>query len=367
MVKSVSIALAMMLSGFALSQSDPVVLGDTVPVDVHSAEVKWHPEGQAFLYIRQEETGKSIGAYALGKFEGKGLVKLGKNDTYQSYWLSGSKAALIVIHSPAPQAATKSTQIRMVLIDAENMTAKQNFSEIFDDKALPSVEVDTSPSLKHAIITLRGPQETRHMILALGFGEIVKSPDLDRAEKEGLTGPSWSVDGTAVYSNTPGGRNTFISKDVPVILSGVSTGGSSDQVSGGTFEVTLTNSSEAAATTVSGKLLRLSFRLSPPMPATNSPVFELIPTNGVLRPVRFRGPFESRYTGGQPLISRNQPVVLQFEKSNTQQNSVWVRRGTEKVGPSTFLGVNVSETALSPQKNAVAYVIDGALFVRTIK
>ena len=371
MVKFISLTLAVVLGSYAFGQparsgqgqSEPIQLGDATPVDVHVLDVSWHENGKAFIYGRQEENGKGIGVYALGKHEGKTLIHLAKGETYYPYWLGVSNSALIVIRGTAPE-DPKSNQIRMFVLDADTQVAKQVFQEVYDPKVFPQVTVDPSPILKHAIITLRSSEGARHMIICNGNGELIKAPDLDRAEKEGMTGPSWSLDGTGIYANIP--YKSFVStNEVPIAISGVS-GATARLSSDVSFEIVTSNVKIVEGQPINTKL-SLSFRAVPPTPPTGSQVLELMPSNAVLRPVRFRGPFVPVYAGGIPLVPRSQSIVLQYEKSSAQDNSVWIKRGTQKGTPATLLAVHASQTWLSPKQSAVAYVIDGALFVRTIK
>ncbi len=362
--------LCFVASASFAQQAKEIELGAAKAIDVQASEVTWHPNGLAFLYNRETDEGRSLGTYCLDKKEGKTLLPLDKDETYDVYWLANSNSAIVVLSVKATGTQQPSTRIRMVLVDATLQTVKPLFNETFEDKTLPSVDVDQSPSLRHAIVTLRNKSGVRHMVLCVGDARLVDSPDLDRAEKEGLSGPSWSLDGTAIFSNS-GGRNLSGSK---VVLSGIQVAGSSGgdgatgqskeeerQITLDVVEVKGLLVSDAAT----GKNLR--FKIMPATPATGSNVFELMPSNAVLRPVRFRGPWQPVSVGREPLIPRNQPIVLQFDRSNAQDNSVWIKRGTEAGTPAKFLGVHVSQTWLSPNQNAVAYLIDGALFVRTIK
>jgi hypothetical protein len=97
-----------------------------------------------------------------------------------------------------------------------------------------------------------------------------------------------------------------------------------------------------------------------------SNVIELMPTNAVFRPIRFRGPFVNPAPIPTPIIQKDQGIVLQFDKSNAQKISVWLKRGIHQGTSATFLAVDVSEAWIAPKENAVAYLVDGALFVRPI-
>lgn len=350
-------------------QSKGLELGDAKAIDIHASEVTWHPNGLSFLYNRETEDGRSLGTYCLDKKEGKALLPLDKDETYDVYWLSNSNSAIVVLSVKATGTQQPSTRIRMVLVDATLQTTKPLYNETFENKSLPSVDVDQSPLLRHAIVTLRNTTGVRHMVLCLGDARLVDAPDLDRAEKEGLSGPSWSVDGTAIYSNSPA-RSLLGSKIVvndALLDSQKATDQTSSQSKEELRQITLdvVEVKGLLVSSSSGKEFR--FKIMPPTPATGANVLELMPSNAVLRPVRFRGPWQPVNSGREPLIPRNQSVVLQFDRSNAQDNSVWIKRGTQAGTPATLLGVHVSQTWLSPNQNAVAYLIDGALFVRTIR
>ncbi|MBI1331921.1 MAG: hypothetical protein GC165_03480 [Armatimonadetes bacterium] len=368
MKKTIALVVLAAFSAAAFSQNDPVTLGDAVPVDVHVQDADWNPNGHSLIYTRKDEDGQSLGAFMLDKYEGKSLLKLTQGQTYRITWLSGSDAAVVVVHGPSPdnpnaESKDKSIQIQMFVVDANLQSAKRILDETYDAKQLPAIDVDASPLLKHAIITMRLGKETRHLVITPG-GDLLKSADLDRAEQEGLTGPTWSIDGTAIYSNAQfSGKTQYL-----VAKTGQAVQDSSGQQA---KEITVRAVQGEALTAVAADStalkLSIEFRRAVPMPETNSPVFELMPSNASLRPVRFRGPFESKPRNRPVLTPRTKSIVLQYEQSDAQDSSVWIKRGTEKNSPATLLAVHASRTWMSRDQNAVAYIIDGALFVRTIK
>ncbi len=371
MVKYVSLSLAVVLSGFAASQGEPVSLGVSKPIDIHVTQVVWQPTGQALIYKRDEEKGIGLGVFTAKNFEGKIVLHLRKDENEETYWLSDSRAALVVVHSPALEAKTKSTQIRIYLVNADTQTSRELFRDTFDNKVVPSVDVDTSPSLEHAIVTFRNSQGSYHKVLTLGGGSFSDSPDLDRAEKQGLSGPIWSVDGTAIYSNAV--RTIFYVTDKVnrVNISGGAAGtitfaDESLKVATSTTNITLSKggSDDTYATSLTGLTFRV--KMSPPVPKSGTTVMELMPTNAILRPIRFRGPWVSTGAAGVKLVPQNQSLVLHFDQSNAQDTSVWLTRGTQKGAPAALVAVHVSDTWLPDTKNAVAYTIDGALFFRSI-
>ncbi len=373
--------LGLCVNGFA--QSGQVTLGKAMPIDIHVVEAKWQPAGQALIYKREEESGFSLGIYGVGHREGKVVIPIQKEDTWDTNWLADSNSALVVVRGPAKKATTKSTQIRIFLVDGRTQTSRQFFDQTYEDKAVPSVEVDASPGLKHAIVTFRiatdsktkGAITSTHMVLTSGGGSFVASPDLDKAEKEGLSGPNWSLDGTAIYSNLP--QNQFR------VLARNDKAATGDKV--GTISVTndgaqtiseikfavATEATGVSSTSSREAVLTLNFvggifKIAPPMPKTGTSVLELMPANPILRPVRFRGPWVNSAAVPSKVVNRSQSIVLHYDQSNAQDNSVWLTAGPEKGSPATLVAVHASETWMSEHKNSIAYLIDGALFFRSI-
>ena len=363
-----SLLVAVCALGFG--QANPINLGVAKPIDIHVTSVEWHPSGDALIYHRTEEKGVGLGVYSAASFEGKVILHLRKDENEATYWLAKSKSAVLVIHSPVLDAKTKSTQIRIYLLNAENQTAKVLFKDTYDNKLIPSVDVDTSPSLEHAIVTLRNSTGSHHLVLVQGGGTLMDSPDLDRAEKEGLSGPNWSLDGTAIYSKGgSGGIRTFRSDNGEItFVQGLATAGDTGSNSGSNAEVFSISLSSLDVTSVkstnSSQSLRIRFM--PPMPPTGSTVYELMPSNAILRPIRFRGPWVWSKNPAATLVPQNQSLTIHFDQSNAQDTSVWLTRGTQKGAPAALVAVHVTDTWLPDTKNAVAFTIDGALFFRSI-
>jgi len=359
-----------------------------MPIDIHVVESTWQPAGQALIYKREEEFGFSLGIYGVGHREGKVVIPIQKEDTWDTNWLADSNSALVVVRGPAKKATTKSTQIRIFLVDGRTQTARQFFDQTYDDKAVPSVEVEASPGLKHAIVTFRsmpdsktkGAMNSTHMVLTAGGGSFIASPDLDKAEKDGLSGPNWSLDGTAIYSNLPQNRFRVLSgNDKAVAGDKVGTIAVTNDGAQTISEIKLVVATAATNAEVTGVLsgtgreeaLTLNFvggifKIAPPMPKTGTSVLELMPANPILRPVRFRGPWVTSALTQSKIVNQNQSIVLHYDQSNAQDNSVWLTNGPEKGSPATLVAVHASDTWLSERKNSIAYLIDGALFFRSI-
>ena len=378
MVKFISISILSALYAIGFGQGGAVTLGKAIPVDINVVEAEWQPAGRVLLYKREEEKGFSLGIYGVGHREGKVIVPIQKGDTWDTNWLADSNSALLVVQSPMGEGKTKSFLIRIFLVDGDFQSAQPLFSQTYAEKLLPSINVDCSPSLKHAIVTLRNSEGSSHKVLCLGGGSFTNAPDLDRAEKEGLSGPNWSVDGTAIYSNLPQPKFRVLS-DTSVVKSSdkVGTVSITDDTKQTTEEIrfVIATSADKDSGTSSGNISEGSltlnfvggtFKIGPPLPKTGTSVLELMTANPILRPVRFRGPWVNLAAVTSKVVNRNQSIVLYYDQSNAQDNSVWLTAGPEKGSPATLVAVHVSETWLSEQKNSIAYLIDGALFFRSI-
>ena len=372
------------MCGICFSQS-PISLSVAKPIDIHVVEAEWQPKGQALIYKREEDSGFSLGIYGVGHREGKAVIPIQKEDTWETAWLADSNSALLVVRGPGKKVTSKSTQIRIYLVDGKTQSARQFFDQTYEEKSAPTIEVDASPGLKHAIVTFRTPPDPKtksaststHMVLTAGGGSFVASPDLDKAEKDGLSGPNWSLDGTAIYSNLPQSRFSILSGN-DYLVTGEKAGvitvtdDSQQTTQDIRFVVSLADSvnrssgEQIAESSLSLNFFGGSFKIGPPMPKTGSSVLELMTANPILRPVRFRGPWVNTPLPRSKVVNQNQSIVLHYDQSNAQDNSVWLTAGPEKGSPATLVAVHVSATWLSEQKNSIAYLIDGALFFRSI-
>ena len=368
MVKSLIVLALASVAGFACSQNGPINLGEAKPIDVLVKEVEWQPQGKVLIYRRDQEQGSALGVWEPGKFQGKVVLPIQKGESWDTTWLADSNSAVVVVEGPAAEAKAKSKTIKIYIVDGDTQKATLMFSQTFEEKLNPSVEVNASPSLKHAIITFRNTQGTVHKVLTLGGGDFTNSPDLDKAEKEGLGGPTWSLDGTAIYSNSGGnnGRVLKVGQEAFITLDGNTSSTAGVLSVNDEFSVRLTTIDSTLLNDITASTIKLVFRLSPPVPTMGTNVLELMPSNAILRPVRFRGAWNGGNELSAMVVPQNQSILLHFDQSNAQDISVWLTRGAEKGAPATLVAVHVTDTWLPTTKTGVAYTIDGALFFRPI-
>jgi hypothetical protein len=184
------------------------------------------------------------------------------------------------------------------------------------------------------------------------LGRLLPSADLDKAVADGFSGPSWSIDGTAVYvdhgtANSTGALKAFMDMSA---------------------EISARQSKEVP---VLSKIPILSsmFRLEVAPPLAGASVFELIPSSAILRPVRFRGPWASRTSEVEPFQSRSHTAHIQLGTSRGASNSLWISppKDAKNVDQAVLVSGNAGQAWIAPANLYVAFLTDGALFVKSIE
>ncbi len=350
--------------GFAaisVGQSLPK-LEKSIPIDMHVSSVDWHPKGKALIYSRKDGAGRALGVYSLGQEQGKTLLPLAKDDRYEISWFSGKPNALVTTYRPLVEDGVAKTRIEVALLDAEHQTSRTIFSRVFDGKEKAGLDTDTSPSLLHAIITLRTVAGLKHFILKTGSFDIIPSLDLDKAAEQGISGPNWSLDGTAIYAN---GAVTALRSGSFEVVNGTVKVAEETAVIDRKIELTTAFEVKLSLDSLSaGNALRLRF--TPPPPPLGATVLELMPQNATLRQVRFKGAWNEVAPNLTPITSQNIAVNLNFGRSKGQTNSVWLTGPKQQAETGVLVTPFASQAWIAPRHTSVAYLTDGVLFIRVI-
>jgi|GEM_PF-2436255 len=371
--------------GCAFAQTPPKI-GPAQAVDIRVRSTDWQPRGQALLYSRDEDSGIGIGLYCPGDAEGKVVLHLGKDDQWSDDWFDGSTSALVTVykHVLAVEGAGKEADV--YLLDATHKTSYEVFSKTVFKPDDISVDSDLSPALNHAVVTVTEGKKTYHMVLPINGGRLVDSPDIDQALAEGFSGPTWSADGTAIYGK--GGGNGTI--NLPIRISGNQGQATADGNSG---SLVLQLSGELKISQGAGSSFIL--KLVPPSPPAGSPVLEVVPANGVLRPVRSPGPWVDQPKPLVALRPADGQSWLEFKTMRGSAHSLWLVRAkprsvrssgnvfilsgsTQNGGASqpetsntadlgVLVAANADSSDLAPDGRSIAYITDGALFIRRIE
>lgn len=354
----------LLATGLAIAQPAPK-LGIPQGVDFGVVGIDWHPKGNAMLYTQKDGEGFAVGSYMLGQSRGATLVRYAKTDRPEFYWFAGKPNALVVIYRPSKEG----TKLEVDLIDLEHQTSKKIFERSYGPKENASLDVETSPSLLHAILTLTTEKSNQHFVLKTGTFEVMPSVDLDQAAAKGISGPSWSLDGTAVYADA----SAEIQKRQALVEQKMKYDNATIQVLEARAATVATQESEIALKLEGAKLSlmnaeNMSFRLKfvPPTPPTGATVLELMPQNATLRSVRFKGPWQDKPRPPVELFPMPQNNLLSLGRSKGQANSLWLTVPSDKGQSGQLVAAQASSGWISPTGQAVAYITDGALFIRTI-
>ncbi|MBS1713843.1 MAG: hypothetical protein JST30_05850 [Armatimonadetes bacterium] len=334
-------------------------LGTPTPVDVRVDNVLWHPHGLALLYSRKEKEGLAIGVYEVGGEEGRVVLRLPAGTRWMGQWFENQRTCvLIVSKSLGPKEDVDPRELSVHLLDARTLTDRVVFKRVFKPDERLDMNVDPSPSLFHAIFRLRSQGPVRHFVLSPGASVLTPAPDIDAAVTNGFHGPSWSIYGTAVYSQFEPRSQSKLDRSYERAKARDKAAAAVQQ------EAEAEQVAKYQAVKLNLTLETARWLAKPSPPPTGSDVAEVVPSNGVLRPVRFRGPWEDAVSEWPLLTDVNRPMPLRFDPKTESANSVWLVLKSDPEKAGTLVGADVDRVWVSPWNNAVAYLVDGALFVR---
>lgn len=354
----------LLAAGMAIAQPAPK-LGTPQGVDFGVLGIDWHPKGNAMLYTQKDGDGFAVGSYMLGQARGTSLIHYAKSDRPEFHWFPGKPNALVVLYRPSKEG----TKLEVDLIDLEHQTSKKIFERSYAPKVNAYLDVETSPSLLHAILKLTTDKGDQHFVLKTGTFEVISSVDLDRASANGISGPNWSLDGTAIFADA----SSVTDKRQAMIEQKLAADNAIVQVLDARVKSVAAQETEFVIDLKAAKLNlinteAMSFRLKfvPPMPPTGSTVLELMPQNATLRSVRFKGPWQDKPQPPVGLIPMPQNNLLSLGRSKGQANSLWLTVPSDKGQSGQLVAAQATSGWISPTGLAVAYTTDGALFIRTI-
>ena len=337
----------------------PPRLDAALAVDIRVKTMEWHPSGETLLYSREEATGVGLGIYRLGDPEGKVVLHLAKDDRWSREWCQGSSSALVTVSRKLKTATGDGNEAALYLVDGLRKTSFKLFSHIVQTTESISVEAELSPSLTHAICTVHVGKTTYTAVLPINGKQLVSAPDIDQAEARGLSGPSWSRNGTALYGEGLGVTTFQIGGQTgKEVLAGEKSGTFVIQLSGANGEI--------GAGDLATMLTGLTLKMQPPAPPAGTLVLEVVPSNGALRPVRSPGPWVGVPQVATTLGTESHRTWLDFGRSRGDANSLWLMQGPKQDAVGALVAANANSAAISPADKAVAYITDGALFVRRI-
>lgn len=315
-----------------------------------ASEVTWNPDEKYLGHLFRNSAGHvdQIGIYDVVNDRGKVLLSpAADQDTEQIEWLAGRPVELVSTVEPV-SGRDKPTIVRAVwALDGSDMTAKKLWAREYGKDEETSLSIDASPSLTHALVTLNSKMGTSYFVVTLGAGGMVFSPDATQATKKGHSFVGWSVDGTAMFGNAAANPNQF-------------------------SQLLLQALNERAQVRLDGQdnlTFKINFVLSA-RPKSNaeigSPIYELMPSNGALRQIRFRGDWPD----DPPVVRKNNLVPhdekLTFKQSTGGAKSLWLAPNIKNPQEGELVAAQAEEGWLAPHGGTVAFTVNGVLFVRRV-
>jgi len=337
-----------------------VELGAPKALAVGVSEVFWHPEGLALVYYAKDSDGTFLGVYSQNTDKTKAVMRFeeGTNVHFEA-WLPKQPVYLIATSRPIPGREMKHWSL--TTIDARTLSAKEVWSNDYANSADVGIEVNASPSLDHAIVTVTDPEGRHPIVLLDGAVSAVYSRDVAAAWALGSSFAGWSVDGTAYFSTL---------RAPPVDQTVVATDDVVSQLQG-TFQLRVTV--DTGGGTVLSDIPVLSFlvRASPVAPGAGTPVLELMPRNAVLRPVLSRGPFVGPEVLPHVVYPKPEESVVTSLARKDGSGALWLVRLTGDEGQpygtdGLLIAAEAGKSWMCTDGNWVAYETAGALFIRRI-
>ena len=349
-----------------------VRLGDAKAVDVGVQSTVWEPAGKAILYEATDADGAFQGVFRTDKMKGREVLRLPPNTNIEAQvWLAQRPVILQVFSTPVPEKKQKRWSIHVV--DAEALAGKELWSWEYPDNEPVSVDINASPSLDHALVTIHDAKGAHPYVLCDGAASFVLSTEMEAASKQGHGFAGWSADGTAYF-----GQATTQGVDQALDLSagGVTSGGRADEegiivnlILDKSARATLTVGAEIVLSDLTNKIRIL--RARPTAPAAGTGVLEVMPWNGRIRSIRSKGPFVSKPVAPIPVLPRQEPARVTSGLRQAGTRALWLLPNTgeaeDAVQPGALLIAPDADLYwLSSNRSWVAYTVGGALFVRQI-
>jgi hypothetical protein len=290
----------------------------------------WSPDSGDLLYTASEQDRTIVGVYSMKSGKGAIVARLEPAEHLeQTLWLNHGHLAMLVTRRDVEGRDKPAELLAIRVANADELRCQELWAKEYPKSAAPKLEIKPSPTLAHALVSVRSIDGNLFLVLTEGAKSIVTSSDIAEVEKLGQDLTGWSVNGTAIFSLSQpgwfqsGGRSATVS-------SGGNPGAFFNQANMTVDEVTL----------------------------------ECVPANGVLRPIRFPGLFVPPDSQALAVKARVQVTELRAGGESAQVNSLWLDGDT---GSSLLVSAEAGAAWVAPTGRAVAFLCHGALFVQAIQ
>lgn len=364
--------LTLFVSGVAVAQNtlnvggQEVRLGEAKGVAVGVETALWEATGKAILFAGRDADGMFQGVFRTDTMKGKEVLRLPPNTTIVSrVWLAQRPVVLEVLSQSIPERKAKRWSV--TVIDADTFSANELWTWEYPEQEPVGVEVNPSPSLDHALITVNDSKGSHPYVLCDGANSQVRSTEIEAAQKAGHRFAGWSADGSAYFgpaSAQPGPQEFVIE-------------GGQGQGENGTVLLNLTlakiaTRAGAEVVTLDGLSGKLTFTAAQPTaPPAGTAVLEVMPWNGRIRSVRSKGPFVKKPIPSTPVTIRPEPARVVSGLRQGPARALWLLPESVKpedpIQPASLLIAPEADGFwISGDRSWLAYRMAGALFVRKI-
>ncbi|HVT13689.1 MAG TPA: hypothetical protein VHE55_15600 [Fimbriimonadaceae bacterium] len=314
-------------------------LGPSKMIATSVEDAVWAPDGADIAYIGRSETGTRVGLFDLKRDKGAVVASLGPNEKLeQTVWLNAGHKLLLVVRQPVEGREKPTDLLTVKVADAIDLRTESLWSKEFAGAENATLEINPSPSLCHALVTVRAQNSQTYLVVTESAKSLVVSTDIAEAVKEGRQMEGWSIYGTAMF---------------------------------GDAAQTSENTGREETLRIEYALLRAE-QASVAQQRSVTPdeyALEVVPTNGVLRQVRFPGYFQPIPSNVEWLQPYFQQSTLTLGQSSAAIRSFWLVLQKEVKAPSQ--GILVSAQAdggwMSPSGKDVAFTCHHTLFTRPIE
>jgi hypothetical protein len=370
----VTLALLVLAASSAAQQVGPQ-LGPAQFVAKDVREVYWAPNAKAVVYLQEDGSGRSLGVYDLEQDKAASVRPLAADERVDAIdWLGSGRQALAVIRNGKGE-------VTVCDLDAIGQKCHTLWSRKPEEQERIDVHLTPSPLLDHALVwvvaSVPGPtpdaervQVEEDWVVLLGGKRMVRAVEVTAAKRQGYHFATWSQGGSAVFTDSA----MPLLGDLPMIAVRLRLGEDAAGEAGSvvTQAVQLADASDKERLlVVQDKAFKryVGLRLAQPI-EPGAPVLECMPSNAVMRQVRFPGAHEP--TDHEPKTAPKFVLQGMTEGGATEGvQSLWLVQPTTEDGAKPWKPVLVSAQAeghwLAESERAIAFTWSGALFVRTVR
>lgn len=350
---------------FAVSLDKPVSIAGNV------SGVRWSVKGEALIYDAKDADGAFQGAFRTDTGLSKTLYRLPVGWEVKNFaFLRRSPIALELI--ALKDEVQKQLRWKLVALNADTLKAEELGKWEFGLDEKVGSDILVSPSLDHALVTLKAGEKSRTFVVINGANKLTVSNDIDLAQSKGSRFAGWSADGTAYFSaGASAGEQTLDLGQFVSIDTGhgqvLTTNGDGNAISF-TVELSPTKNDGVMEFVFRGSGLNLFNATAPPV---GTEVLEVMPWNGGLRSIRSKGPFKNVEIERLPVVARKDQATVTSGIRQSRSGAAWIveegKSGNEIGAKGLLLCAECEQWWFNPSRTWVAYESFRGLYVRQVQ